>query len=207
MTKCNELKEKSQVYLALQGARRNFVARIVMAVIVVRSVTVRGVASVHNPSVLMASNEQRIKRFVGEVSFESKLFAKLMRALLPIKTGRVITLERTNWQLGSRTINILMLGVAYKGVAFRILWALVDKQGNSDTPARLALRDRRLSVLAAEPIDSVVAEREFIGADGFKGLKARGLLFVMRVRNSLSGSKGSTRPASVRYARLKPGEV
>ena len=112
-----------------------------MAVIVVRGVTLSTVASALNPGVLIESNEKRIDRFFREVSFESELFAKLMLALLPVKTGLVITLDRTNWSLGCCTINILMLGVAYKGLAFPLLWTLLSKKGNSDTRERLDLID------------------------------------------------------------------
>ena len=63
-------------------------------------------------------------------------------------------------------------------------------------------------MLDADQIDSVVADREFIGEAWFRGLKARDMTFVMRVRNnSLIGSKGRTRPAHLCYAHLKPGEV
>ena len=208
MRKCNELRGKIQAHLPLHGARLNFVARFVMAVVVVRSVTLSRVASVLNPGVLIESNEKRINRFFVQVSFASELFAKLILALLPVKTNLVITLDRTTWQLGSQTINILMLGAAYKGLAFPLLWTLLDKKGNSDTRERLELLDRLLKVLEAERIDSLVADREFIGAAWFRGLKKRKLSFVMRVRNnSLISSKGRTRSAQRRYTHLKPGEV
>lgn len=141
MTKCNELRAKIQAHIPLHGARLDFMARFIMAVIVVRGVTLSTVASALNPGVLIESNEKRIDRFFREVSFESELFAKLMLALLPVKTGLVITLDRTNWSLGCCTINILMLGVAYKGLAFPLLWTLLSKKGNSDTRERLDLID------------------------------------------------------------------
>jgi len=208
MTKCNELKEKIQVYLPHHGARLNFMARFVMSVIVVRSVTLSRVASVLNASVLIESNEKRIKRFFSEVSFESEPFAKLILALIPIKTKLIITLDRTTWQLGGHTINILLLAVAYKGIAFPLLWTLLDKQGNSDTDERLMLIDKLLHLLPACDIDSIVADREFTGQAWFAGLAARELMFVMRIRNnSLIGSKGRTLPARVRYAHLTANDV
>ena len=69
-----------------------------------------------------------------------------MLALLPEKEKLVITLDRTTWELGSHCINILMIAVAYKGLAFPLLWVLLDKKGNSDTKERLALVDSLLSL-------------------------------------------------------------
>lgn len=200
MHNSKDLQRKIQVHLPMHGARINFMARFVMAVIVVRGVTLSTVASALNPKVLPESNEKRVKRFFNEVELEGKSFATLILALLPAQGKWVLTLDRTTWELGSSCVNILMLGVAYKGLAFPLLWVLLDKQGNSDTAERLALLDVLLSFVETRRIEALVADREFTGKDWFQGLKERRLVFVMRVRNNtLIGSQGSTRSARQRY--------
>ena len=200
MHNSKELQRKIQAHISLHGARISFMTRFVMAIIVVRGVTLSTVASALNPGVLPESNEKRIKRFFGEVELEGKSFATLMLALLPVKDKLVLTLDRTSWELGACCINILMLGVAYKGLAFPLLWMMLDKKGNSDTRERLALLDSLLTRVDAERIEAVVADREFTGKDWFQGLKERKLGFVMRVRNNtVIGSKGRTRQAKQRY--------
>jgi len=131
-----------------------------------------------------------------------------MLALLPVKDKLVLTLDRTTWELGSNCVNILLLGAAYKGLAFPLLWVFLDKKGNSDTTERLALLDTLLTLVEAERIEAVVADREFTGKRWFQGLKARELVFVMRVRNNtLIGSKGRARSAQERYDYLSAQEV
>ena len=179
-----------------------------MALIVVRGVTLSTVASALNPSVLPESNEKRIKRFFSKVEVEGRSFASLMLALLPVKNQLTLTLDRTTWELGGYCINILVLGAAYKGLAFPLLWVLLDKRGNSDTRERLALLDSLLTRVDAERIEAVVADREFIGKTWFQGLDERQLTFVIRVRNNtLVGSRGRTRSAKQRYNHLNPQEV
>jgi len=208
MHQSKELQQKIQAHLPLHGARLSFMARFVMAVIVVRGVTLSTVASALNPKVLPESNEKRIKRFFGKVELAGNSFATLMLALLPVKDSLVVTLDRTTWELGACCVNILMLGVAYKGLAFPLLWVLLDKQGNSDTDERLALLDTLLTVVEATRLEAVVADREFTGKRWFQGLKQRQLVFVMRVRNNtLIGSKGHTRSAQQRYDYLANQEV
>ena len=208
MHKRNEFQKKIQAHLPLHGARVGFIVSFVMAVVVVRGVTMTTVASALNPRVLPESNEKRIKRFFGEVKLEGESFARLMLALLPIKERWVLTLDRTTWELGSVCINMLMLGVAYKGLAFPLLWVLLDKKGNSDTKERLALVDRILTLVKAENVEAIVADREFTGRDWLKGLKERKLVFVMRVRNNTRiTSRTRTRTAKQRYDYLKPQEV
>lgn len=208
MHQSKELQRKIQTYLPLHGARVNFIARFVMALIVVRGVTLSTVASALNPGVLPESNEKRVKRFFGEVELAGKRFAALMLALLPVKDKLVLTLDRTTWELGSNCTNILLLGAAYKGLAFPLLWVLLDKKGNSDTAERLALLDTLLTLVKAERIEAVVADREFTGKRWFQGLKQRQLIFVMRVRNNTRiGSKGIARSAQKRYDYLSAQEV
>ena len=197
-------------------------AKFVMALIVVRGVTLSTVASALNPKVLPESNEKRIKRFFGKVELEGQSFASLILALLPVKDKLVLTLDRTTWELGSNCVNILLLGVAYKGLAFPLLWVLLDKKGNvldrtappgpvrSDTAERLALLDTLLALVKAERIEAIVADREFTGKTWFQGLKQRRLVFVMRVRNNtLISSKARTRSAQAqqRYDYLTTQEV
>jgi hypothetical protein len=203
-----ELQRKIQAHLPLHGARVSFIAKFVMALIVVRGVTLSTVASALNPKVLPESNEKRIKRFFGKVELEGRNFASLILALLPVKDKLVLTLDRTNWELGSTHINILLLGAAYKGLAFPLLWVLLDKKGNSDTTERLALLDALLTLVEAKRIEAVVADREFTGKTWFQGLKVRELIFVMRVRNNtLIGSKGKKCSAKQRYDYLNTQEV
>lgn len=208
MHQSKELQRRIQAYLPLHGARLSFMAKFVMAVIVVRGVTVSTIASVLNPKVLPESNEKRVKRFFSEVDLEGKSFAALILALLPAQEKLVLTLDRTNWELGATHINILMLGVAYKGLAFPLLWVLLDKKGNSDTQERLNLIDTLLTLVDAERIEALVADREFTGERWFKGLRDRQLIFVMRVRNNtLIGSKGRTRSAKQRYSYLRTQQL
>lgn len=207
LVKHKPLQQKIQAHLPLHGARLAFMAQFVMALIVVRTVTLSTVASVLNVRVLPESNEKRMKRFFRDVALDGDDVARLLLALLPTQENLVLTLDRTTWYLGRRSINILMIAVAYQGVALPLVWTRLDSAGNSSTEVRLALIDRALSLLSADQIDAIVADREFIGEAWFQGLRARKLRFIMRVRNNtLIESRGRTRSAQQRYEHLRRGE-
>lgn len=207
-SKSNLLRMKLQEGgIELHGARLSFIARFVMALISVRTVGLATLASALNTAVEVASNEKRIKRFFREVSFNDELVARCVLCWLP-EGPYLLTLDRTNWKLGSIEINILMLGVAYKGMAYPLMWSVLAHAANSNTKERLALLDRLLTLLSHEQIEALVADREFTGEDWYKGLKKRRLKLVMRLKNNtLIGSKGRNRKAAVRYGYLKSGEI
>jgi len=208
MEKNKKLRALLKEDFELHGARLDLMSRFIMAMIVVRTVSLGTLASALNPIVLPESNEKRLKRFFGEVCLRKKDFAAFMLKLIPKSEKYVLSLDRTNWQIGQKDINIMMIAVCHKGIAFPLLWTLLDKQGNSKTRERLDLLDQLLKVLPATKIDVLVADREFIGKLWFKGLRKRKLSFVMRLRNNtIITSKGSKKSATHRYNHLKVAET
>ncbi len=204
----NELISILKEGFSLHGARLSCISCFIRALIIVRTVNLSSIASALNPSVYPESNEKRLKRFFAEVSLDKASFAKLMLKLLPQADAYVLSLDRTNWQIGSFKINILMLGICHKGIAFPLLWTLLDKRGNSNTKERLDLLDELLTIVPASKIEAIVADREFIGKTWLKGLKKRKLSFVMRLKNNtIIGSKAKDKAASLRYKHLAKGET
>jgi hypothetical protein len=55
-----------------------------------------------------------------------------------------------------------MLGVVYKGVAFPLLFTMLDKRGNANSQERIDLINRFIRLFGKEVIESVVADREFV---------------------------------------------
>ena len=74
-----------------------------------------------------------------EFDFPARTVSTLTLNLLPVKDNLVLVLERTNWKFGTKNINILMLGVSYKNVAFPLMFKMLDKRGNSDMTERIDL--------------------------------------------------------------------
>ena len=69
-------------------------------------------------------------------------------------------MDRTNWKLGKNNINLLVLGVAYKGMAIPLLWKFlskdrvqVGKQGNSNTKERQEILQRFIDIFGVEWFD------------------------------------------------------
>ena len=78
-----------------------------------------------------------------------------------------LSMDRTNWRWGKSDINILMLGIVFKGTAIPIYWMLLDKRGNSDTPDRVALIQMFIDHFGKNCIKGVLADQEFVGKDWF----------------------------------------
>ena len=93
------------------------------------------------------------------------MVAKLIFKLLPKQETYVLTMDRTNWKFGISNINLLVIGVVYQGVAFLLLFQMMDKFGNSNTKERKELLDRYNKLFGFETIKTLVADREFVGSE------------------------------------------
>jgi hypothetical protein len=101
-----------------------------------------------------------------------------------------------------------MLGVVHNGVAFPLLWWMLDKKGNSNTSDRIELLEEFFGVFPAAEVDYLTADREFLGQDWFEYLLEQGMVkFRIRIRESdkLDNVHQSLK-AKVVFSNLKPGQ-
>lgn len=116
-------------------------------------------------SVECDSNLRRIQRFITNYALNLDLVARMIFVSLPVRDGLVLSMERTNWKFREFNINILTLGITYKGVAFSLLFSLLDKRGNSNWEKRKDIMERFIRAFGHDCIDCLVADREFIGKE------------------------------------------
>src|SRR5664279_4701058 len=89
------------------------------------------------------SVRRRFYRFFQFVRLDSTLAAHVIVELLGLG-GKpwVLAIDRTNWDFGKTTINILMISVTWNGMGIPLLWMLLPTAGNSHTSERTELLDR-----------------------------------------------------------------
>lgn len=130
------------------------------------------------------SSYRRIQRFMKEFDFPMKTVSVLIFNLLPFKDDLVLVLDRTNWKFGSKDINILMLGVSYKNVAFPLMFKMLDKRGNSDTEERIDLIKKYIEWFGKQSINCLLADREFVGSKWLEFLNNENIRYYIRIRNN-----------------------
>ena len=75
----------------------------------------------------------------------------------------VLAIDRTNWDFGKTTINILMISVVWNGMGIPLIWMLLPTAGNSNTSERTGLLDRLRAAFPDLKIAALMGDREFIG--------------------------------------------
>jgi hypothetical protein len=148
-------------------------------------------------SAKVESNYRRIQRLFKGQEIDYKVTARLLSTILPNDEKWVLTMDRTNWKLGKSNVNLLVLGVAYKGMAIPLFWKFLTieekidgelkergKGGNSNTQERKEILSDFIETFGVERIASLTADREFIGEEWFAWLKEKNIPFVIRLKNN-----------------------
>ena len=115
---------------------------------------------------------------------DTNIITRLIFALLPHKPPFRLALDRTNWKFGDKNINILVLGVVYQGVAFPVLFSMMNKRGNSSTAERIDLMERYIMLFGSNSIDCLLADREFVGQDWIAYLNCYKIRYHIRIREN-----------------------
>lgn len=167
-------------------ARIGFLSQIVCALIAARSVTFSKLASCFGASeeVQTASVYKRIQRFMSQYSLNDKVVAKLVLDLIGNPETVDLVMDRTDWKIGRYYLNMLALGIRHKGCAIPILFALLPGKGSSNTVQRISLIDRFIALYGRNRINSISADREFVGKEWFKYLAKEKIKYFMRVKET-----------------------
>ena len=160
-------------------------SQIIKALIKLQTVNFNKLALAFDTRAKISSNERRVQRFFSGHRFcldsISKLIFKMVYSGSPLR----LAIDRTNWKFGRQNINILMLSICMDNIAVPLMWTMLDKKGNSNQNERKALVDRYIRLFGAASIESILADREFIGEKWVKLLIDSGVNFYIRLRANM----------------------
>lgn len=169
-------------HFCLSKSRLATFATMITGLVNGRTVNLAHLASQFSGSALHSSNYRRLQRFFQHVHLDADAVAHIVVQMLNLSGPWLLALDRTNWKLGSRDINILMLALVTRRFRVPLLWMLLDHPGNSTTDQRIALMRRYLALFEASSIKLLLADREFIGSHWMDFLNENNIQFAIRVK-------------------------
>jgi hypothetical protein len=170
----------------LNLARVKLICLFITALCKTKTINYDRIASAFDTKADKNSSYRRIQRFMKDFDFPMKIVSMLIFNILPFKEDLVLVLDRTNWKFGEHNINILMLGVSYKNVAFPLMFKMLDKRGNSDTKERIDLLRKYIEWFGKPSIDCLLADREFVGGNWLEFLNDEKIRYHIRIRNNFT---------------------
>lgn len=217
MNNVNLLRQTLKPHLKWHGARLSFLALFLIALFRVKTVNLSDLSTGFMGKAQTESNYKRLQRFLREFDLdyyavsrsECCRTAKLVTEMMKIPEPWVLSVDRTEWKFGRKFFNILTLGVVHQGVAFPLLWWMLDKKGNSNTKERVDLFEEFVELFCEREIAYISADREFLGHDWLKYLLSQPMMpFRIRIReNDLLGDGQHELPTRIVFSHLKIGQM
>jgi hypothetical protein len=183
--KTNKLIDSFQERTQWNLARVRFLVAFITTVCKLQTVNFQKLAQGLGGTSQVDSNLRKIQRFFSSYVVNEDLIAKIIFSLLPNKPPYRLCLDRTNWQFGVLDINILTISVCYQGLAIPLLWTMLPKRGNSNQKERIELINRYVRLFGTQSIESILADREFIGDDWIADLIALKIRFCFRIKEKM----------------------
>jgi Transposase DDE domain len=210
MTQYSLLERTLAENLSWNRARIKFLSNFLLALFAARTVNLAQIATFFVGRATTESNYKRIKRFLRFFEISEREVARLVIRLMKLEPPFVITIDRTEWQLGKTWVNVLMLAiVSPEGVAVPLLWTVFSKKGCSNDSERQEILERYLAVFGAESISFVTADREFASSEWLKFLNRKGIGFCLRIKANtrITDKRGKPMKARRLLSRGKIGEA
>ena len=172
-------------HVPLSNSRRQTLAVLILGLVCGRTVNLSHIAGQFGGSARLASNYRRLQRFFQFVRLDEAWLARALVALLKLAPPYRLCLDRTNWKVGARDVNLLVLCIVARRVRIPLLWSMLEGRGNSSTDDRKALIERYIGIFGVASIRMLLADREFVGSKWFEFLVENDIPFAIRVRGDL----------------------
>jgi hypothetical protein len=182
MNKISELKGILGENLKWNKARLDCFVRMLLALFAVRTVNLSELAVAFASKAEVSSRYKRLQRFFGQFKIDYSVIARWIFKLFFSDKKIYLTIDRTNWFWGKAKINILMLGIAYEGVAIPLLWNLLNKAGNATAAEHRAILKRFVDLFGKECIAGILGDREFASGSLFGWLNKNKIPFYIRIK-------------------------
>ena len=180
----NTLSAKLSDGLSLSNSRLETLCLLVIGIASVRTVNLSHISGEMPTQAKVESTYRRLQRFFQHVALGQDWSARLVIRMLGVSGNWNLCLDRTNWKIGRKEVNLLVLAIATRRYRVPLIWTVLGKAGNSNTGERIALMKRYLDLFGSKSIKCLLADREFIGLDWLTFLHEQDVPFIIRVKSN-----------------------
>jgi hypothetical protein len=192
-------------HVSLSKDRRETLAFLTVGMLSARTANLSVLATERPGPALVSSTYRRLQRFFQFAELGEDWAAPVAAGLLGLNGPLTLVLDRTNWKVGRRHVNLLVLAVATRRHRVGLMWTVLDRAGNSGAKERIALIERFIAVFGKARIGLLLGDREFIGTEWLNYLIKRDIPFVIRMRAGLRATTVEGRSGTLGRLLVEPG--
>lgn len=192
MTDSALLQQTLESSLTWNRARLKLLARVMVALLQVRSVNLARLAAALPGKADFASRYKQLQRWMRRFELPFDELTRLLVKMCEVKSPFILVLDRTEWKIRGKSVNVLVLCLWRNGVCCPLLWHVLAKAGCTSHLERVALLEEFKRVIGFGQVKYLIGDREFHGKKFYQYLQAEKLKFRLRVRHdtAFTGSCG-----------------
>lgn len=177
-----DLQETLAPHVPLGKSRLETLCFLLLGMIGARTVNLTHIAPERPGRAKVASTYRRLQRFFQHVDLPEDWAVRLVVTLIGNPRPWYLCLDRTNWKIGRKDVNVLVLALVTTRFRVPLMWTMLDHAGNSTTAQRIALMERYLRHFDGSTVRMLMADREFIGQEWMAFLVDRKIPFAIRMK-------------------------
>lgn len=193
MTDSALLQQTLEDSLTWNRARLKLLARVILALLQVRSVNLARLAAALPGKTEFASRYKQLQRLMRRFELPFDELTRLLVKLAGVKAPFILVLDRTEWKIRGKSVNVLVLCLWRNGVCCPIVWHVLAKAGCTSHLERVALLEEFKRVIGFDKVKYVIGDREFHGKKFYQYLQREKLRFRLRVRHDTAFTSSSGR--------------
>ncbi|MBD8556991.1 hypothetical protein IFT84_21010 [Rhizobium sp. CFBP 8762] len=98
-------------HFVLRNSRLETLAVLIVGLVQCRTFNLSHIAGQFPAGAQHGSNYRRLQRFFQSIRLDQARVAQIVVAMLNLSRPKCLALDRTNWKVGSKDINIVMLAI------------------------------------------------------------------------------------------------
>jgi Transposase DDE domain len=170
---------------SLHKSRLEFLKLVIPAIICAKSVQYQSIGAEMSGDIQERSKSRRVYNFITQYELDYEFISYFLLLLLPKKGKLTLCLDRTEWDFGSSTHNILTVTVYSHGVGVPIWFECVAPQGGCcDADDKQYVIMKCVELVGKDRIKRVIGDSEFIGETWISYLFEEDIPFFFDVRSN-----------------------
>lgn len=166
----------------LQLSHNKCIEALIRTLITKLSINLVDLARGAFPGTKTLSTVRRIERLLALNIFRVGAVGRAIVSELPPQNQYILTMDRTTWELGKRTYNILAIGICFSCISIPIYFTVYDKRGATNWIEQMVFMEHVLDIIPANKIRCLVADREFGYSKFIKWLGINNIPYCLRLK-------------------------
>jgi hypothetical protein len=205
-----DLKDLIRMHLGTGIPKTNRISETIFCMIKSGTVSLSKISVNFNGEAKNESKRKALHRLIKDLNIDRDRISRLLFEMFPGRKSKVaIIIDRTSWKFGGININIFMLSLSYKNMAFPIMWSILEnKGGSSSSDDRIDLIQRFINLFGSKRIGCILGDREFASVSFIEYLIKLDVNFRLRIKGNVKTNKKNGDETCVRnlFRSLKKGE-